>query len=60
LLVIKATKEHGEFQPRRDHDELIEALGNPEHRGHLRGVSSRQRWKNVESWQFDAASYHKR
>jgi hypothetical protein len=58
--MIKATKERREFQPRRDHDELIEALGNPKHRGRLWGVSSRQRWKNVESWQSDAASYHTR
>ena len=41
LLTIKAAKERGEFQPRRDHDELTEALGNPEHRGRVRGVSSR-------------------
>ena len=60
LLAIKAAKERGEFQPRRDHDELTEALGNPEHRGRVRGVSSRQSWKNVESWQSDAASYHTR
>jgi hypothetical protein len=60
LLVIKASKECGEFHPRRDHDELTEALGNPEHCGRIRGVSSRQSWKNVESWQSDAASYHMR
>ena len=60
MLAIKAAKERGEFQPRRDHDELTEALGNPEHRGRVRGVSSRQSWKNVESWQSDAASYHTR
>jgi hypothetical protein len=34
LLAIKAAKECGKFEPRRDHDELIETLGNPEHRGH--------------------------
>ena len=39
---------------------LTEALGNPEHRGRMRGVSSRQSWKNVDSWQFDATSYHTR
>jgi hypothetical protein len=42
LLVIKAAKESGEFQPRREHDELTEALGNPEHRGHVQGMSSKQ------------------
>jgi hypothetical protein len=60
LLTIKAAKERGEFVPHRGHDELIEALGNPEHRGRVRGMSSRQSWKNVESWQSDAASYRTR
>jgi hypothetical protein len=60
LLTIKVAKERGEFQPRRDHDELTEALGNPERRGCVWGVSSRQSWKNVESWQSDTASYHTR
>jgi hypothetical protein len=60
LLAIKAAKERGEFQPRREHDELTVALGNPEHHGHVQGVSLRQSWKNVESWQSDAASYRTR
>jgi hypothetical protein len=42
LLMIKAAKEHGEFQPCRDHDELTEALGNPERRCRVWGLSSRQ------------------
>jgi hypothetical protein len=40
--MIKAAKERGEFVPRRNHDELTEALGNPEHHGRVRGISSRQ------------------
>jgi hypothetical protein len=48
LLMIKAAKEHDEFQPHREHDELTEALGKPEHRGRVWGMSSRQSWKNVE------------
>jgi hypothetical protein len=60
LLMIKAAKEHGEFVPHRGHNELTEALGNPEHRDRVWGVSSRQSWKNVESWQSDTASYHTR
>jgi hypothetical protein len=60
LLVVKAAMEHGEFLPHRDHDELTKALGNTEHHDRVRGVSSRQSWKNVESWQSDAASYHTR
>jgi hypothetical protein len=42
LLTIKAAMERREFVPRRDHDELTEALGNTEHRGRVRGVSLRQ------------------
>jgi hypothetical protein len=41
LLTIKPAKERGEFVPHRGHDELTKALGNPEHRGRVRGVSSR-------------------
>jgi len=39
---------------------LTEALGNPEHCGCVRGVSSRQSWKKVDSWQSNASSYHTR
>ena len=60
MLTVKEAKERREFIPRSDHDKLTEALGNPEHRGRVRGVSSRQSWKNVESWQSDATSYHTR
>jgi len=42
LLATKAARERGLFSPRRKHDMLTEALGNPEHRGHVRGASSRQ------------------
>jgi len=41
LLATKAAKERGLFSPRREHDMLTKALGNPEHRGCVRGVSSR-------------------
>jgi hypothetical protein len=58
--MIKAAKECGEFVPRKNHDELTEVLGNPEHRSRVRGISSRQSWKNVDSWQSDVASYHMR
>jgi hypothetical protein len=42
LLTIKAAKEREEFVPRRNHDELTEVLGNPEHHGHVQGISPRQ------------------
>jgi hypothetical protein len=49
LLSITAAKDRLVFEPRRDHDMLTEALGNPEHRGRIRGISSRQSWKNMDS-----------
>jgi hypothetical protein len=39
--MIKAVKERREVIPRRNHDELTEALGNPKHHGRVRGISSR-------------------
>jgi len=39
---------------------LIEALGNPEHHGRVRGASSRLSWKNIDSWQSDTTSHHTR
>jgi len=60
LPATKAAKEHGLFSPRREHDMLTEALRNPEHRGRVRGVSSRQSWKKLDSWQSDATSHNTR
>jgi hypothetical protein len=61
LLAVAEAKRRGEFQPRRDHDELTEALGNPEHRGRVRGVSSMCSWKSVDKWQSDSgSSFHTR
>jgi hypothetical protein len=48
VMITKAAKS-GVFQPHRDHDVLTEVLGNPEHRGRVRGVSSRQSWKIMVS-----------
>jgi hypothetical protein len=39
---------------------LTKVLGNPEHRGRIRGMSSRKSWKEVDSWQTDAATYRSR
>jgi hypothetical protein len=35
LLSITAAKDHGVFEPHRDHDVLTKALGNPKHRGRI-------------------------
>jgi hypothetical protein len=50
----------GSFEPRRERDVLTEALGNTEHRGRIRGVSSSQSWKEMEAWQSDTTSFHTR
>jgi hypothetical protein len=42
VVTITKAAESRVFQPHRDHDVLTEVLGNPEHRGRVRGVSSRQ------------------
>ena len=42
ILEVSAAEKSGSFEPCRDRDVLTKALGNPEHRGHIRGVSSRQ------------------
>jgi hypothetical protein len=34
------------FQSDRENDQLKEALGNPEHTGHIRGVGSHMLWKH--------------
>ena len=60
VLAVNEAKNRGDFQPRREHDVLTEALGRPEHRGRVRGLGSRQSWKTVESWQSDANTYHTR
>lgn len=60
VLAVNEAKNRGDFQPRREHDVLTEALGRPEHRGRVRGLGSRQSWKSVESWQSDANTYHTR
>ena len=60
MLATKAAKECGLFEPLKEHDMLTEALGNSKHRDRVRGISSRQSWKKVDSWQSNATSYHTR
>ena len=42
ILEVSVAKKSGSFESHRERDVLTKALGNPEHRGHVRGVSSRQ------------------
>lgn len=48
----------GEFIAKREHDQLTAALGNPEHSGRVRGLSSRTSWK--EGFPEEAKGYKKR
>nr|BAX25092.1 hydroxyproline-rich glycoprotein -like [Oryza australiensis] len=49
-----------EFIAKREHDQLTAALGNPEHSGRVRGVSSKTSKKRKEGFPGEAASYKKR
>jgi hypothetical protein len=42
ILAVIAAAKRGEFEPRRERDVLTEVLGNPEHRGPVRGLGSRK------------------
>jgi len=41
-LEVSVDEKSGLFEPRQERDILTKALGNPEHRGRVHGVSSRQ------------------
>jgi hypothetical protein len=60
IITATAAKDSGSFEPRRGMDVLTTALGNPEHRGRVRGMSSRMSWKEVDLWQSDVNTYHTR
>nr|BAC07033.1 hypothetical protein [Oryza sativa Japonica Group] len=54
---IVMQQQAGTFVPDRDRDELIYALGKPEHSGYVRGVSSKTSWK--DGFKQDAYTYKK-
>jgi hypothetical protein len=58
ILEVSMAEKSGSFEPCRERGILTEVLGNLEHRGCVRGVFSRQSWKDMEAWQSDANSYH--
>jgi hypothetical protein len=45
-LEVAAEQRLGLFQSDRENNQLKEALGNPEHIGHIRGVGSQMSWKH--------------
>jgi hypothetical protein len=42
ILEVVAAEKGGPFEPHQERDVLTKVLGNPEHRGRVRGVSSRK------------------
>jgi len=45
IFAVAAKQQEGKFKPQREKDVLTVALGNPEHPGHVRGISSKEGWK---------------
>lgn len=58
LKDIAEKEKTGEFIAKRENDQLTAALGNPEHSGRVRGLSSRMSWK--EGFPEKATGYKKR
>ena len=58
LEQVAAQQRLGLFKPIRENDQLTAALGNPEHTGRVRGISSRASRK--EGFPADAPNYKKR
>jgi len=52
IFVVAAKKQEGSFKPQRERDILIASLGNPEHPGRVRGISSKDGWTEgfSEEW----------
>jgi hypothetical protein len=44
-MQMAAKQSQGSFKPQRERDILTAGLGNPEHPGHVRGISSKEGWK---------------
>ena len=45
IFAVAAKQQAGKFKPQRERDVLTVALGNPEHLGRVRGISSKEGWK---------------
>ena len=58
ILAMAAKQKEGSFKPSRERDILSVGLGNLEHPGRVRGVSSRLGWK--EGFPEHAEMYRKR
>jgi len=45
IFKVAAKQQAGEFKLQREKDVLIVALGDPKYPGHVRGISSKEGWK---------------
>jgi hypothetical protein len=45
IFAVAAKQHEGLFKPQRERDILTAGLGNPEHPSRVRGISSKERWK---------------
>jgi hypothetical protein len=45
IYAMAAKQSQGSFKPQRERDILTAGLGNPEHLGRVRGISSKEGWK---------------
>jgi len=45
IFAVAAKQHEGLFKPRRERDILTAGLGNPEHPSRIRGISSKEGWK---------------
>jgi hypothetical protein len=50
IFAVAAKQHEGLFEPQRERDILTAGLGNPEHPGHVRGISSKEGWKEGFRW----------
>jgi hypothetical protein len=59
IYAIAAKQSQGTFKPQRERDILTAGLGNPEHPGRVRGISSKEGWKEGFGPQWEGL-YRKR
>jgi hypothetical protein len=59
IFAVAGMQQEGKFTPRRERDILSVGLGNPEHPGRVRGISSKEGWKDGFGPQW-ANEYKKR
>jgi len=46
IFAVAGMQQEGKFTPQRERDILSVGFGNPEHPGRIRGISSKEGWKD--------------